>query len=1043
MKKTLLFLMLVFAMNITAQSEEGKSRTQWLNLPTQQTLKQQESSKQSLAAKEFSQILHKPSALQQKLQKDRNASQSKENGAQRKIKKTEATGIAWNDIGTLSSWTETINFDPENAELIPIEFVDDYGYTTNILCYAVKFTLAQDELISASSTYYNDFTLYAEPEAQQEVIWGYNLLQPLKAGVYYLLISDTGYLNLSWGAPFEASIDLQVVSVADISLPGQQNVSITKENSILIANTYYTLFYKFTLAEDAVVSFGSDFDETAMGENMSRFELDLITDKYMINASNSDIPLKAGTYYIAVYGIFWDDDAFWEEHTSVEAQMDIQTKTLDAPLVLSVPSEQDFSLTPNNAYNLFGYYSVLYSLHLDDIQIIEIDHGSQWAVIIYEKETWTAVRGFYPGETAIIQLGAGDYYLTIADYNSLYDGGTPVNGHLTVSIPLSYATLDFSETIAVGETKIGDDASLTSIITEISYYYGVQREKVAAWHFTAQAGHIYKFVMECYAKASYMQPTLSLFHAPNTGDIYADAIRGAMPYINASSGTGSLTWQSDVDGDVNVMFFFESPESDVMFKLTLNEIEATHTDTQGTTPAYENITLPFVSLLHFDPAYNAYWDENVSEYYKLYRLTLAEKTLLTMESGFNAKQGANIFLKIFTDEDRTQLTGNSWGYGEGESLLLDAGTYYLVLTDYGYYNYMEEYAECLVELSGSTDFEEISTVTVAQLMDDPAIPVIDYTLDLPYTDSGYFVYGTSQLVNDPNFFLTNVFAKGYKLTGMDNVHDVFIVDCQPAGESVSNLDIYQKEEDGSYTKLENLFVGSFPVSDATYIYFSPDEARDYYIMASTSGSYPAVYAGEKYPGYQIEIVASDADGVTPPEPTLVDLPLPGEIAIESTAASATKVYIAADASSVDIKLALMALEITATTQASATVALVNNPTSWEINDLAMEASFVVIPIPYLPAETYAPATVQLEVKTGIDNLASETIRIANSGNGFVAITGLLGKEAITLIDVNGRILRKTAAQGATATIETNALPQGVYIVAVQNGKRLTVLKFIK
>jgi hypothetical protein len=356
---------------------------------------------------------------------------------------------------------------------------------------------------------------------------------------------------------------------------------------------------------------------------------------------------------------------------------------------------------------------------------------------------------------------------------------------------------------------------------------------------------------------------------------------------------------------------------------------------------------------------------------------------------------------------------------------------------------MGEYAECLVELSGSTDFEEIPTVTVAQLMDDPAIPVIDYTGDLPYTDSGYFVYGTSKLVNDPDFFLTNVFAKGYKLTGMDNVHDVFIVDCQPAYEFVSNLDIYQKEEDGSYTKLENLFVGSLPVSDATYIYFSPDEVRDYYIMASTSSSYPAFYAGEKYPHYQIEIVASDAAGSTPPEPTLVDLQLPDEILIESTATNATEVYVDADASRAEMKLALMALEITATTQTQTTVVLESNPASWEINSLGTEASFTAIPVPYLPAETYAPATVQLKVKTGIDEVASETIRIANSGQGLVTITGLLGKETISLIDINGRILRKTTAQGTTAILETGALSGGVYIVAVQNGKRLTVLKFVR
>ncbi|MDR2805046.1 MAG: hypothetical protein LBB85_05290, partial [Dysgonamonadaceae bacterium] len=658
MKKTLLFLMLMFAMNITAQNGEEKGRSpQWLNSPAsrQQTLNEQKSSRQPLAASEPAQFMRNPSMLQQKLQTNEKALQStKPVTTRHKINKTQAAGISWNDIGTLTtSWTETIRFDLENTELIPVQYVDDYGYTTTLLCYPVKFTLEQDELISAMSNFYsNDFTLYADPEAQQEIAWGLGLLQPLPAGDYYLLISELGSLQWSWTSPFDASIDLRVISATDISLPAQQNVSITKENSVLISNTYYAVFYKFTLTEDAVVNFESSFDQTAMGAYLSYVELDLITDKDLINATESDLPLKAGTYYVAAYGIFWDNDAFWAEHTSLDAQINIKTKTLAAPVALSVPSEQDFSLAPGNAYNFFTIYSVLYSLHLSGNQTIEFDTGGQWCVVIYDKETWDVIKGFYPGEPAIAQLSAGDYYVAIGDYNELYDGTTPLNGHLTVNIPLSYATLDFSETIAVGETKIGDDASLTSVITEISDYYGVQQEKVAAYHFTAQAGHIYKFVMECYVKASYMQPTLSLFHTPNTGDIYADVIRGSMPTINASSGSESLTWQSDVDGDINLMFFFEKPASDVAFKLTLTEIEATHTDTQGTTPAYENITLPFVSRLHFDPAYNSYWDESTftPEYHKLYRLTLSEKTLLTMKSGSNPKEGVNIYLKIFTDE---------------------------------------------------------------------------------------------------------------------------------------------------------------------------------------------------------------------------------------------------------------------------------------------------------------------------------------------------------------------------------------------------------
>lgn len=55
----------------------------------------------------------------------------------------------------------------------------------------------------------------------------------------------------------------------------------------MVVDSYYVLFYKFTLSEDAVVSFGSDFDEAVMGENLSYFELDLIADKYRMSIKSS------------------------------------------------------------------------------------------------------------------------------------------------------------------------------------------------------------------------------------------------------------------------------------------------------------------------------------------------------------------------------------------------------------------------------------------------------------------------------------------------------------------------------------------------------------------------------------------------------------------------------------------------------------------------------------------------------------------------------------------------------------------------------------
>ncbi|MDR0412394.1 MAG: T9SS type A sorting domain-containing protein [Dysgonamonadaceae bacterium] len=1004
MKKTIFFLLLVFTVSMTAENRNSQ----------------------------FLQQMSSVSALQQTLRADRTVQP-----VQRNAMKTVAADIPWNDIGTLSSWSGTVRFDKENTALVSIVRVDDYGNETHLLCYPVKFTLAQGELLSMKSdNYNNDFTLYADPQAQQEVAWGYTLWRPFQAGEYYLLISESGSLNYSWGEPFDAALDMRVLPAAGLSLPAKQDVSITKDNSFLLVNTYHTLFYKFTLTEDALVNFGCDFDPTAMGEHLTFVEVDLITENIELNATKSDLLLQAGDYYLAVYGIFMDADAFWATHSAVEAQLDIKIKTLDAPAALSIPFEQDFSLSPGNAYSLFDMTSVLYTLHLENNRMIEINTGGEWRVDIYEREEWKSVKVFYPWDRAVVQLSAGDYYVAIGDYNGAYDGTTPVDGHLIVDAPLSYATLDFSEPIAVGETKTGGDASLINVITDVGYY-GIETQNVAAYHFAAQAGHIYKFVMECYTRAASLQPTLSLFRAPNTGDIYADNIRGAMPYIDGASGTGTLTWQSDVDADVNVMFFFNSPKNDVIFKLTLEEPEATHTDAPGTTPAYEDITLPFLSWLHFDPAYHAYWNAQTSEYEKEYRLTLAEKTRLTMAAGFNSTQGSNPRLKLFTDEERTQQVGQSWGYGEGDAVLLDAGVYYLAITDLGYFNMNNKYAECLIELTGSPVVEAGPVdVTVARLMDNPALPVIT-SAGLPYTDAGYYVSGSSELVTDPAFFITRLFANGYKLT-LNAGEEVHIVNRQPEGESESSLRVFQKEAGGTYSQLADNSI-DWDFGGVTHILFKAPAAGDYYVMVSTSNSYPFFYLNTEYPSYRLAIWTGTAED----EPVSGELQLPGEVLIVSTEVNVADIVAAADAARVNVRLALMQLEVTGTTRAGGTVVFENDPMAWEINEDATEASFMLIPPPYLPADTYVPAKVRIKADMGMDAVDAEPVRIVSSGNGFVTVFGVQDRDAITLLDINGRILRRSVAQGTTAVIATGTLPRGVYIVAVHGDRKQAVLKFIR
>ena len=85
-----------------------------------------------------------------------------------------------------------------------------------------------------------------------------------------------------------------------------------------------------------------------------------------------------------------------------------------------------------------------------------------------------------------------------------------------------------------------------------------------------------------------------------------------------------------------------------------------------------------------------------------------------------------------------------------------------------------------------------------------------------------------------------------------------------------------------------------------------------------------------------------------------------------------------------------------------------------------------------------------DIPTGINNPVevSEIIAYVNSA-GEVIVESSETLKSLTLLNINGKTLRKTTPSSVSANLNISTLPAGIYILQIKTTKNVTTKKFIK
>jgi hypothetical protein len=219
-----------------------------------------------------------------------------------------------------------------------------------------------------------------------------------------------------------------------------------------------------------------------------------------------------------------------------------------------------------------------------------------------------------------------------------------------------------------------------------------------------------------------------------------------------------------------------------------------------------------------------------------------------------------------------------------------------------------------------------------------------------------------------------------------------------------------------------------------YYRFTAPASGNYYVMVSTSNSYPSpYYNATPYPFYDLKLWASGS------VPNSGSMTIPAEMLVKATSSNITEIQVEDSFSTKDIKLALAPLLITATTNAETTFPVDNNIMKWDINEEQAVATFQGIELPYVMTASYSPATVQLAITSANkDDIKDERIKVFVN-NETVNVIGLKGNEKMYLVDIQGH----TLCNFTTPNLNISNLPHGIYIISVVSNNTITALKFVK
>jgi len=900
---------------------------------------------------------------------------------------------------------------------------------------------------------------------------------PLEAGTYYFLVIDWGYyLNDNPSLSGHLTLTLHDdVQWETLQIPCNQNITLSEANTI-DWNGYRTKFYTFTISSPQAVHIYTD--NYADGKKAC-FTLVRSSDGALSNIMNEVcVNLEAGLYFL----LLDDNDYIREEGKPMALNLHAETlKRHNDSAINYQPIQLDQTVSGDksnlvsnvylgdwegNAHAVAGYRFAVQEGHQYKVTAnIFSTEAKDMGVSIFQNPLTDNLSDDIIGGYGFsnrkdiahefILTAKGDSYYDVLFYSEM-----PVT-----DVFYSVKVEDLGNILTITDKP----AALQYTDTEITLPFTANLHFDPAYNTfdggdALLKGFILKLDKETsiqYAMGGSMAWQILLFiYDNNTGDLLNDS----NPY-----------WFGDIftlpAGDYTFIFsdngYYGYSGSYCQFIVQLKEFHYAPL-------VFDNITIPYLNdSIELSPQAGASFTGN--EYLRGFTFTLNEPTTLYFYGSNKRSQfGVNMYLSQQQFDAKLEGVDSYWlAPSWGFSLDLDAGVWYIALGDAGFNHSLDMYDKqgndyYTVYLSISTDSEDPAPgapahITLAELLNSADIAAVSYTSDLPYTDSGYFLRDlqynplNTLVIGEDDVFMWSgnyYFAKACKLTGMTAGDMVKIYEGMQSleGGSSSVLYVYQKETDGTFTQVaygncngwlyydnpRYQYILSDYSSDS-YIDFTAPETCDYYIVVTSNANY-INYAFYEYGNTYKTAIWKDG---AKPEPS--DPAMPAIAKIASTSASVTEISVAQGVTQIDITGVLASLGITATLDNSQTLPVTNMPFAWTYNLNNTEAQYANPVVDFYPlASNYQPATVSITQTVGIENPLAATLSLyPNPVTDYFKISGLSGGETVKILNMNGKVIASSIAQGATTVFAAGSLPQGVYLVTVQNGTKMNVLKFVK
>jgi hypothetical protein len=853
----------------------------------------------------------------------------------------------------------------------------------------------------------------------------------LPAGTYYVICADFIGKLQNEGA-FNVHISFSEIIPTELTFPIDQDITLTYANTddVLYGGNRGAMF-AVTLPNFGIYN---------------ELSTETVITSYNFGA-------EAGTNITAILPdgrIFFnlvDYSGSISETQDLTTHLTFTLNTTITPTAIQVPYAGNIEITTTNSVNLWDYYVKFYTFTLENDAWLHFysENALNDMLPYFQVSSIDMSQDYADGNDISVLLSAGTYLLFVDDDGHIVnDGVTSVSATMKIDVEHHYNNLDYSKEI----TTTPIYSSLNNLVEFVEPMIPVPLLYGEGFHFNVEAGKIYKLHCESFANGISQEATsmvgVNLLRDYLTGDMDYDA-------INGNGGTMSSHNQFVVDyygyenTTVKALFvaYGDTMPNELLFSfyLEIEDAPVAETETPNTEAGWhwETMTLPFFKNLVFDTINYNGWTDEYGKTYKPFVLTVAEDITLAYVDGTN-HLGWSAPFDIYLDAEMTSLyLDNLWSYTQ---VNLPAGTYYLVFNDDGFpqHNGGGIY-NVDVRLEAIT-FS--NSITLEELLTDPNITTVDYA-NFPYFEE--FTTADANIV----YFDDYKYAKAYKITGMAAGDSGYI---HIANSYDAYLYIYQMDGGNGITQLSDGGVDdawSYETGNQGYYggdldsYWSGEvpETRDYYIVATYYDSYENAVNSQFMVNFWKTSTAT--------------APVLGEITNTTASAASVLVDDSEGLNANDIKIALMSLTITANANLTAggttSFAVGNNPFAWTIAPDNTSAIYINLeaPMGYNIAANYVPATVAISLLSANQNdiHLPKLSLYPNPCTDYFVISGdmnnMSDKFLVRIYDISGKLHMSQLLHVLPLSQQINVadLPRGSYIVTVQNGNTMNVLKFVK